>query len=237
MVSDLFRSPLYDDHVSSGAVMAEEAGWEIPLHYGDPAAEAARARAAAGVADVTHLGRIRVRGDGAGDLVGRLCGDGALRQEDDTVRPVIVRDAGGRTLDTARLVRLEGMWLLLTSPAGRTKVLAYAAEAAAATEAKADDQTDKTVMIAVVGPLAAGVLDAVLPIRISDMADGAARTGSVIVARYIALRSDIGSLWRMEVILPTMLAGRAWRFITEKAGPNRIAPCGWAAMKLLQGES
>ena len=39
----------------------------------------------------------------------------------------------------------------------------------------------------------------------------------------------------MEVILPGLLAGKAWRFITEKAGPNRIAPCGWQAMRKLQG--
>jgi aminomethyltransferase len=243
----LLRSPLYDLHVAAGAAMTAEAGWEVPARYGDARAEAGQARQGAAVADVTPAGRVRIRGDGAGRAVEKLCGAESLRQEDDTVRPVTLRDASGGVLGAARLLRLEDFWLVLTSPAGRQAAVAAAAEIGSATDASVDDQTEKTAMIACLGPRSAELLDSVLPVRVSDLPDGGARTGSLLIAKYIVLRSDLRGaapgapqsppLWRMEVILPAMLAGKAWRFITEKAGDNRIAPCGSEAMAMLQGEA
>ena len=40
------RSPLHEATSRAGAVFGEEAGWTMPLHYGDPAAEYRRAREA-----------------------------------------------------------------------------------------------------------------------------------------------------------------------------------------------
>jgi glycine cleavage system aminomethyltransferase T len=245
--------------------MTTDAGWELPARYGDPQAEAAAARQSAVVADVSHWGRIRIRGGGAAEVLVRLGAADAPRQEDDTVRQVELRDAAEGTIDRARLVRLEEMWLLLTSPAARPAVLARAQELAEGLDAKVDDQTQRTAMLACMGPKAAARLDVVLPITVSDAADGTARTGSILIAKYIALRSDIGGdsacnkspqatseqpatrqgelhalqsggdspLWRMEVILPGLLAGKAWRFITDKAGANRMPPIGTEAMAML----
>jgi aminomethyltransferase len=242
-----FRSPLHDLHVAAGAAMTADAGWEMPARYGDAQAEASAARQDAAVADVTHWGRIRIRGQGAVELLGQLLEADVSRQEDDTVRPVTPLDSADQPLDRSRLVRLEDMWLLVTSPAARAHVLEEATGIGATLDVKVDDQTEKTAMIACLGPQAAGRLDTVLPITVSDMADASARTGSVLIAKYIALRSDLGGIasapggsqappvWRMEVILPAMLAGRAWRFITEKAGANHIAPIGTEAMAMLVG--
>jgi glycine cleavage system aminomethyltransferase T len=250
------RSSLYDLHVAAGAVMKTAAGWELPAHYGDVQSEVAAARQSAVVTDVSHWGRIRIRGSGAAELLVRLGAADALRQEDDTVRAVDLRDAAGGTIDRARLVRLEEMWLLLTTPAARTKVLSRAVELAADVDAKVDDQTSRTAMIACLGPQAAVRLDAVLPITVSDLSDGSARTGSVLIAKYIALHSDVVGvprpyaasaeerapghedetgprLWRMEVILPGLLAGKAWRFITQKAAAHRMPPIGTEAMEML----
>jgi glycine cleavage system aminomethyltransferase T len=140
-------------------------------------------------------------------------------------------------------VRLADFWLVLTAPGDRAAVLAILQQAAAEHSAKVDDQTQQTTMIAVVGPEAGRILDVVLPIKVTDLADGHARSGSVLIAKYIALHSDLPArppsqpspLWRMEVILPTMLAGRAWNFLTRKAGANRVAPCGMEALDLLLG--
>ena len=55
-----------------------------------------------------------------------------------------------------------------------------------------------------------------------------------MIAKYIAIRTEVAGLWGLEVIIPNMLAGQAWDFITKKAGQNAIPPAGLTAMNLLK---
>src|SRR4051795_9854880 len=67
---ELKRSPLHDRHVALGAKFAEFGGWEMPLEY--PAGvikEHTAVRQAIGIFDVSHLGKVVVRGDGAQEYV------------------------------------------------------------------------------------------------------------------------------------------------------------------------
>ncbi|MEZ5244016.1 MAG: glycine cleavage system aminomethyltransferase GcvT [Acidimicrobiales bacterium] len=59
------RSPLHDAHVALGAKMVPFGGWEMPLSYADGTlAEHAACRNDAVVFDVSHLGTVRVTGEG-----------------------------------------------------------------------------------------------------------------------------------------------------------------------------
>lgn len=60
------RTPLYDLHVKLGATMVEFAGWSMPVRY--PAgivAEHNQCRQKAALFDVSHMGQVELRGDGA----------------------------------------------------------------------------------------------------------------------------------------------------------------------------
>src|SRR3954451_21894568 len=67
--SELKRSPLHERHGALGAKFAEFGGWEMPLEYAGVLKEHAAVRDAVGIFDVSHLGKVRVRGPGARDLV------------------------------------------------------------------------------------------------------------------------------------------------------------------------
>jgi folate-binding protein YgfZ len=56
------RSPLHDTPARAGAVFAENAGWTMPLHYGDPDAEYRQAREGAALFDLSHRGKVEVTG-------------------------------------------------------------------------------------------------------------------------------------------------------------------------------
>lgn len=65
-MSDDRRSPLHDVHVALGAKMVPFGGWEMPLSYGEGTlAEHTACRQDAVVFDVSHLGTVRVSGEGA----------------------------------------------------------------------------------------------------------------------------------------------------------------------------
>jgi folate-binding protein YgfZ len=70
------RLPLHDAHVAAGATLETPCDWELPLAYGDAAAEYAAARRAVGLVDRGHHGVLEVRGrDRAGFLHALLSND------------------------------------------------------------------------------------------------------------------------------------------------------------------
>ncbi len=234
---DTHASPLRDRHAAAGAELVVEDGWTVPRHYGDPDAETRAAHDRAVAFDLSHVGRIRIRGDGALELLERACTADVVRQEDDTAAYTLLLDADARPVDHGLLARLDGQWLLTCSPSRRSEVLSHLTDRGASLGAKVSDQTARTAMLAVVGPEAPAILDAVLPEPPSAMPRRAARTGSMFLARYIAMRTGATKLWSLEVVLPTILAGQAWDFITARAGKHAVRPAGTAAWDRLRVEA
>ncbi len=228
---------LHDLHVAAGATMVERNGWLLPAHYGDPEAEAAAVRNKAGVFDTSNLGRIRVRGDGAVDLLEQVCSADAVHQEDDTALLTDILGSDGRPLDKVFLLRLEDFWVVTTSAIGRGPVLARLKDLGETLGAKADDQTFKTSQLTAAGPAAATVLDGLLPEPVSGTPRGSAKTGTVGIARYIAMRTGRTKQWSVEAILPNILIEQAWRHITEKSGDKAFPPVGVTAQEALAKEA
>jgi folate-binding protein YgfZ len=56
------HSPLHETTTRAGATFVEEAGWTMPLHYGDPAAEYRGAREGAVLFDLSHRGKVELTG-------------------------------------------------------------------------------------------------------------------------------------------------------------------------------
>ena len=101
---DLLRSPLHDHHVALGAKMAEFGGWSMPLEYpsesgGGVLAEHAAVREAAGLFDVSHLGKASVRGAGAVDHVNAHLTNDLRRIRPGQAQYTLCCDEDGGTVD------------------------------------------------------------------------------------------------------------------------------------------
>jgi aminomethyltransferase len=68
-VAELRRSPLDAEHRAAGARMVEFGGWDMPIQYTGVLEEHRACRERAVVFDVSHLGTVRVAGEGAFDLL------------------------------------------------------------------------------------------------------------------------------------------------------------------------
>lgn len=233
------KSPLIKMQLRQHAQLTPLGDWTVAADFGDPSAERDAVTRAAGAIDLSHLGRIRLRGDGALELLERACTTDVARQEDDTAMLTCLCDEAGKIIDVAYLVRLESMWVLSTNCLARPAVLAHLQQLIEAEgfDAKVDDQTFKTALIGVAGPAARDLLDELLPgEKPSTLARGEARMGTMMLARYIAMRTGSTGVWSLEVMVPNMLAGAAWEFITAKAGHGQKAlpPIGQAAWNTLR---
>jgi aminomethyltransferase len=74
------KSPLYEWHGAMDAKLADFGGWDMPIEYpkgiagfsGGTLAEHAAVRERVGIFDVSHLGKISVKGPGAKDFVNTM---------------------------------------------------------------------------------------------------------------------------------------------------------------------
>jgi len=231
------RPALHDRHVAAEATMGAEAGWHVPLQFAGVAEEVAHVRRRAGVMDVSHIARIRVRGDQALAALERLCTMDVAHQEDFTAARTLLCNQAGGIVDDGFLVRLSEEWLLTCSPINYEKVLAHLEAVTGGMDVKISDQTTQTTHLAVTGPQALRLLDAVLPEKASALPPGGVKVGSLLLARYIAMRVGYSGQFCLEVILPNLLAWQAWRFITQKAGAHCTPPVGLAARDVLRIEA
>ena len=58
------RTPLYDAHLLAKARIVDFHGWEMPIQYSGILDEHAAVRNRAGLFDLSHMGRVRIRGAG-----------------------------------------------------------------------------------------------------------------------------------------------------------------------------
>lgn len=64
-MDNLLKTPLYDLHHIYGGKMIEFAGWALPVYYSGILGEHEAVRTRAGLFDVSHMGKIEVKGKGA----------------------------------------------------------------------------------------------------------------------------------------------------------------------------
>src|SRR5690349_24595906 len=64
-VSQLKRTPLYEQHRELGARLVEFGGWEMPVQYSSILEEHQAVRTQAGLFDISHMGEFNVEGQDA----------------------------------------------------------------------------------------------------------------------------------------------------------------------------
>ncbi len=109
-IGEQLKTPLYDTHIEMGARMVEFAGWSMPVHYRSIREEHLHTRSACSLFDVSHMGRLKLKGRDAGSLLDRLCtrnlADASVGR---SYYSHICREDGG-ILDDVIVSRFEEHW-------------------------------------------------------------------------------------------------------------------------------
>jgi aminomethyltransferase len=66
------KTPLYQEHIKLGGNMVDFGGWQLPVQYSSIIEEHEKVRTSAGLFDVSHMGEILVKGEGAEDFLQRM---------------------------------------------------------------------------------------------------------------------------------------------------------------------
>jgi aminomethyltransferase len=113
----LRRTPLYDLHRARGARMVAFAGYEMPVQYpGGIIAEHRHTRAKAGLFDVSHMGQIALRGEGAARALERLVPGDLQSLASMRMRYTLLLDESGGILDDLMATRVaDGLALVVNA--------------------------------------------------------------------------------------------------------------------------
>jgi aminomethyltransferase len=181
----LKRTPLFDLHVELGAKMVPFAGYEMPLQYQGIIAEHLHARAKAVLFDVSHMGQVRIEGDGADALEHLVVAD-IKGMPAGKVRYTLLTNERGGIIDDL-MVTQGGYYLLLVVNASRKHV--DAAHLRGNLDGCEVQLLDDVALLALQGPAASAVLGRLAPasrlmlfmtsetLKIGDIKCGISRTG------------------------------------------------------------
>ncbi len=167
----LRRTSLYERHVAAGARLVDFAGWEMPVQYEGVRPEHMAVRQAGGVFDVSHMGQIETSGPSALALLQRLLSNDVAKIAPGGAQySVLCREDGG-VLDDLFTYRLDvERYLTITNAANHRRDVAWFREHAIdVPDVEVRDRIDDWAMLAVQGPLAREIVqaisDAPLPAR------------------------------------------------------------------------
>jgi aminomethyltransferase len=223
------RTPLDAAHREAGGRFIEFAGWRLPVHYGSILTEARAVRDRAGMFDVSHMGRVRVRGEEALEVFRSLSTNDLRRIAPGRAQYTAWCTPDGGTIDDLIVLWLGPQEFLVVFNASRHEDdLEHLEEHARG--ATVVDETSETAMIAVQGPGSLGIvrelgMEAELK-RFGVARDEIAGVG-VIVSRTGYTGED-----GAELIVEAGAAPRVWEALRDRG----VAPCGLGARDALRME-
>jgi aminomethyltransferase len=238
----LRRTPLYERHVAAGAKLAPFAGFEMPIEYGGGVrAEHMSVRESCGVFDVSHMGEIETRGEGALALLQRVLSNDVskigLREQTGGVQggaqySVMCGEDGG-VLDDVFTYRLDAdRYLTVTNAANHAGDLAWFREQAQGIAAgEVIDRFDDYAMLAVQGPRAREIVQMISDTPLPERMTAAVRRlgGAEVLVCGTGYTGEDG----VELLCGPQDAGDLWDELVRRGA----SPAGLAARDTLRMEA
>jgi aminomethyltransferase len=212
--------------------MVPYAGWEMPVRYDGVIAEHLAVRGAAGAFDVSHMGQIETVGLQAAELLARLCTNDVARIPIGAAQySLLLREDGG-VLDDLFTYRLDAeRYLTVTNAANHERDLAWFLEHADGFDARVIDRAADYAMIAVQGPLAREIVQAIASAPLPERMTIATRTidGAEMLVAGTGYTGEDG----VELLLAPADAPAVWDALLRRGA----VPAGLAARDTLRTEA
>ncbi len=233
-------TPLHDSHEELGAKMVEFAGWHMPVQYGPILDEVKRVRSAAGLFDLSHMGRICVSGPDAVKLVDRVATNHCARIPIGSIRYSLFCREDGGVLDDLLLYRDdEDKVYMVVNAVNCDRDLEWLRQHAGGFDAEVQDLTAEQAMLAVQGPNALDVVTELTEdCELADLGYYKFTFGTVCrLARVRISRTGYTGENGYEVYCPASAAERVWTRLLEAGEKHGLAPIGLGARDVLRLEA
>jgi aminomethyltransferase len=160
---------LNDIHIELGAKMVPFAGFNMPVQYSGINIEHETVRNGVGVFDVSHMGEFILKGEGALDLIQKVCSNDASTLFDGKVQYSCLPNEQGGIVDDLLVYRInEKAYMLVVNASNIEKDWEWISKYNnAGVEMK--NISDQTSLLAVQGPKAAEALQSLTDVDLAEM--------------------------------------------------------------------
>ena len=170
------RTPLHAVHVAAGARMVDFAGWEMPVQYTGVLEEHQAVRTRAGLFDVSHMGEVSVRGQGALAFLQHVTCNDVAKLVPGRIQYSALMTEAGTFVDDLLVYRLEeNAFLVVVNAGNAAKDLATLHARARAFDVEIEDHSARYALLAVQGPRAPQIVGA---LAAADLLETAGRVAA-----------------------------------------------------------
>jgi len=157
------RTGLYDRHVALGAKMVDFAGWEMPVQYSGVIQEHIAVRENVGIFDVSHMGRVLIKGPEAEKLMDYLSTNRIAGKKDFSATYTVWCDQSGGCVDDL-IVYKEGedRFFIIVNAGNRDKDLNHLKKVAEGFDVTIEERYQDGIL-AVQGPNARPLMTRLFP--------------------------------------------------------------------------
>jgi aminomethyltransferase len=250
----VLKTPLYDWHVAHGGRMVEFAGYMMPVQFSSIIEEHQAIRTAVGLADISHMGRLRFEGPGAAVFLAELLTRLVADMEPGQVRYSLVTNDAGGILDDV-LVGFyhdpygQPFFLLVVNAGNHAKIVKWIhAHLPPERANKPGDEivfTDVSAlwaMFAIQGPKSVELLQPIVDVDLSSMKY---YRGAQVRILHPAAQRQGGTISRtgytgedgFELSLGAGIAAGVWDALMELGKPLGIVAAGLGARDTLRLEA
>jgi aminomethyltransferase len=234
----LNKTALNQQHVQLGANMVEFGGWEMPLHYGTGIVqEHLITRKAAGLFDISHMGRFIVRGKNALAFLQHVLSNNAAALEEEEGHYTMIPNENGGVIDDAYLYRfVPDEFILVVNAANREKDFAHLEKIRSNFgEVELIDRTAEMAMLSLQGPMSKDIMQALisgghLPEPMRNCLSTAQINGSQVL---ISRTGYTGEPICFELFIARADAATIWQALLDKGAK----PIGLGARDTLRLEA
>lgn len=221
------RTPLHEAHREAGARFIEFGGWEMPLQYAGIVEEHLAVRRAAGLFDVSHMGKLFVEGTGACAALDRLSANDVPARPGRARYTFLVREDGTILDDVIVTCLAADRYFVVCNAGPRPAVVAWLASRVPP-DVRVRDATTAYLCVALQGPRAPEVLARLAPVDVVGMKPFG---GAVVPVSRLVSGSPAGTASPVEMKGwgSPALAGRSMR----NEGGSRDASASGGATALV----
>lgn len=228
-------TPLNAAHKKLGGRLVDFAGWELPVQYSGLVAEHEAVRTKAGMFDVSHMGEVEFKGQGALEAANRLITNDLARITDgQAIYSGLLNPSGGFVDDIVAYRFSPEHIFICVNAANREKDFAWMHEHA--TGVKPVDRSEEFAQIAVQGPKAFGIVQRLCPKPLEGVGTYRFTTGPVAGVDCILSRTGYTGEDGFELYCPPSGAEKLWFALLEEGKGDGLVPAGLGCRDSLRTE-
>ena len=235
------RSSIHGRHRELGATVRWAGDWRRAYDYGDPEGEALAVHSAAGLIDVSTLGKLLVRGPDAGEFLDRLYPNRLSNLKPGRIRYGVLTSDAGRIMDDGTIGRLDELSFYVTttsSGAGAVEQWFSWWLADWGMDVHLADLTQALSAVNLAGPRAREILSRLTDTDCSGEAFGYLDSRQARVAGVNCLLMRIGFVGELgyEIHFPAAYGEDVWDAILAAGATAGIRPFGLEPQRILRLE-